>query len=113
MAYSSAIAVCGIGEHGLSFNESLLIYGLILIIVVMLSINYRGTKTIVAFSLVLIGGLLIVSGQLWGSNFLSSYTWASYLILLGVFLNSGLPVFIKSLCIQLVNAFHKKAKVKL
>ena len=98
MAYTSAISMCGTGSLYFSENNwvSFIPLVLALIIILMIGLNYRDRRTVVALMISAVGfGLILGSHQLvLESHF---YNWGTGLLFFSIFLNGSLFSFVSNL----------------
>ena len=94
MAYSSAITVCG----GKSFQgyspewTSFISISLAIVPLILILMNYRGKRTLVAFGILLSGILLIIYSEIITGN-LTTYYYGGALLIFGIWYNSSFLFF--------------------
>ena len=96
MAYSSAITMCS-GKKLYHSDPTWATYisiGLALFTLVIVLYNYKGTKTIIAAILVIIGSAFILNSEFYSGEMMH-YNLGAGILILGVWLNANLMYFIK------------------
>ncbi len=94
LAYSSAITLCSgktLYNHDPGWTSFISI-ALALFTLVVILLNYKGRKTIIAAILVLIGSLFLIYSEMYTGD-IYQYYWGTAFLLLGVWLNANLMYF--------------------
>ena len=96
MAYSSAITLCSgakIYDHNPTWVSYISI-GLAVLTLFFVLWNYKGTKTLIAAGLVLLGSYFILDSELRTGDF-ENYYWGVFSLLIGVWVNGSFGYFYK------------------
>lgn len=91
LAWSSAITLCSgeqIYDHSAEWTSWISV-GLVALTFGLVVWNYRGSRTVVAAALVLLGGGLVVRAE-WLTGSLATYYCGAVLLLAGVWINGNL-----------------------
>lgn len=102
LAYSSAITLCSgkkIYCHDPTWSSYISIALAVFTLVVIL-LNYKGIKTIVAALLVVIGSISLVWSEMYTGD-ITEYYWGVFFLLSGVWLNANLMYFYNKYLAQL------------
>lgn len=98
LAYTSAITMCSVKsltQHAPQWTSYISI-GLSVVTLLIVALNYKGMKTLVACLLILMGSSLIVQSELY-SGLLTGYYWGCALVFLGVWVNGNFSYVVRIL----------------
>jgi hypothetical protein len=109
LAYSSAITVCSTKAmvHSSGWTSYISI-SLALITLFIVLYNYKGTRTIVAASLILFGSIIILYSELYSGQ-VSHYYFGCVFLVIGAWANGSLLFFVKFV----KSTFKKKADLSI
>ncbi len=108
MAYSSTVALCS-GSQLYGHNPgwtSYLLVGLAFLTLLLILVNYKGYRTIIAAGLVILGSLLVLSEEFFTGD-IAHYNWGTLLLLLGVWVNGSFQYFYR----KWVKPFFQKLNI--
>ena len=96
LTYTSALTICStnnVGGHAPQWTSWISIAFAMLTLFVTLY-NYKGNRTLVAASFVLVGSLLIMYSELI-SGLVQPYYWGCGILIFGIWVNGSLPFFLR------------------
>ncbi len=93
LAYSSAISMCGSTSGFTPTWSSWLSVGLALLTLIMILLNYRGTRTLVSAGLVVLGSAMIIEAELFTGE-LFIYYFGALILMFGVWINGSFLYFL-------------------